>query len=214
MLGETEFQFSLNRGASKQQIPTRISLTAPTLAHWIALVLLAVSGSASLAPSAAKAASILFGVEGTFEGGGTFSGSFLFDPLQPPPGSPTAFVDAFSITSTPGVVFPGFSYSGNSSSSSAQLAPIGVIQFSFANVDQGSLVSQLVISVPGDSFADFGGGPIVNSGSVISFEQDWSSTENRYRAVAGGQVTVVPEPSTFALAGLGAAALMILRRRK
>jgi hypothetical protein len=88
---------------------------APTFASWIAVILLTAGGSVALAPNAARAAPVLFGVQGVFEDGGTFSGTFLFDPLQPPsppPGPPTAFIDAFSLTSTPGPVFPGFAYSG------------------------------------------------------------------------------------------------------
>ena len=191
---------------------------APTFAPWIAVILLAAGGSVALAPSAARAAPVLFGVQGVFEDGGTFSGTFLFDPLQPPsppPGPPTAFIDAFSLTSTPGPVFPGFAYSGTSANSDAQVAPLRVIQFSFVNVQQGSVVSQLVISTSGDSFAGFSGGPIVplvaSYASVISFEQGWSFTEFRYRAVAGGLISVVPEPVSIVLVLMGVVGIGLSR---
>lgn len=210
---------SLDRGAQKQRLPISNSLTAPVVAHWTCLILLAVSGLVWTVPSTARADPILFGVEGTFKDGGTFAGSFLFDPLQPPwlpPDPPTAYVEAFSIRSTPGPVFPGFAYSGDSSSSSAQVAPIGVIQFVFANADHGSLMSQLVIAVPGNSFAAFTGGPIIPLGpnnSSISFEQDWSSGAFRYRTVAAGQISVVPEANPTVLIFLGAVVLSASRVR-
>jgi hypothetical protein len=150
----------------------------------------------------AKAAPITFITQGVFDDGGAFEGTFVFDPQQPQsqPDPPfLGFVGAFSITSTHGLLFNGFTYVGAENAGDAQGSPCGVIQFSFAILNQ----SQLVISLPGSSFATFNGGPIVNTcvGSVgsISFEQLFPAT-GAYRSVITGTVSPVPEPSAFLVA--------------
>jgi hypothetical protein len=56
----------------------------------------------------------------------------------------------------------------------------------------------------------FSRGPLVNVGVAA---QDVTPPELSTLTVSDGFTVFVPEPSTFALAGLGAAALMIFRRR-
>jgi len=58
--------------------------------------------------------------------------------------------------------------------------------------------------------------PMWNSGGTwAAGNQDLSSTSPGYKgAIAVGSTAPVPEPTSFALAGLGAAAAMIFRRRK
>jgi hypothetical protein len=147
-----------------------------------------------------------FVAQGIFNDGGTFSGTFAFDPQQlpSPPNPPTSFfIDSFNIISTHGSVFNGFTYlSGNvSTGADGGVTPpsCGAIQFSFQVVPG----SQLVLAVPGGSFATFSGGPIVNTcpvspSGVISFEQ-LSPPTGVLRSVTSGQVAPIPEPAPSGL---------------
>lgn len=182
-----------------------------------ALGVLVLAGAALAAnPDSARAAPIPFSFAGVFGDGGTVSGTFLFDPLQPAsPLPPPIFgtIGSFQITSTQGSVFGGFTYVGTGAGAQITAPSCGAIQFNFAIVNQ----SQLVISVPGSSFSAFSGGPIVSScpgggTSIISFEQLFPPT-GVYRAVTGGQVSMaqVPEPTSSVLALMGLALLGVVR---
>jgi hypothetical protein len=164
--------------------------------------------------SLAIASPMTFTTHGTFADGGAFAGTFVFDPQQAPspPNPPTLdFVGPFTITSTHGSILDGFMYFGGAGNGSAQVSPCGVIQFSFAMLNQ----SQLVLSVPGLSFAGFGGGPIVSScagSSRISFEQ-LSPPTGAYRMVTEGSVDPVPEPTALLMVVFGLIAGSVIKSR-
>ncbi len=189
---------------SRMEVNVRTLIGRPFRRAFVVLIW----GSAVV--GASQASPITFTTQGVFNDGGTFAGTFVFDPQQP---SSPGFVGPFSITSTQGSVFNGFTYFGAANAGDVQVTPAscGVIQFSFAILNQ----SQLVIAVPGSSFATFNGGPIVNAcptGSAISFEQLFPVT-GVFRTVAAGSVSPVPEPGAFVLVLAGLMACGYKRSR-
>lgn len=138
----------------------------------------------------ARASTVPFYVQGTFDDGGTFSGTFQLDRTH-------ATISVFSITSTGGSIFNGFSYESTNGGADRNVTPpsCGMIQFSFAVPNQ----SQIVIAVPGDSAATFNGGAITRTcpgASIISFEQLFPPTAV-FRTVRSGLVSPLPSISVI-----------------
>jgi PEP-CTERM motif-containing protein len=181
-------------------------------AHMVLLIVTAIVGV-----SWDTAHAIEFNVLGVFDDGGTFSGAFELNEMIPD--QPLFATTSGSIFTTSGSIFNGFSYDSSTPGVGfgAQLSPpsCGAIQFSFAVLNQ----SQLVISAAGDSFATFNGGSIMSrcpSGpsGIISFEQLSPATLGVFRTVSSGEISPVPEPTTFALLIAGLAGLGFGRLRQ
>lgn len=114
-----------------------------------------------------------------------------------PVGPDPCTISVFSITSTGGSIFNGFSYESTNGGADRNVTPpsCGMIQFSFAVPNQ----SQIVIAVPGDSAATFNGGAITRTcpgASIISFEQLFPPTAV-FRTVRSGLVSPLPSISVI-----------------
>jgi len=140
----------------------------------------------SMAPAAATADVVTFFVHGTFDDGGTFTGSFRLDRTN-------GTIPSFGIGSTGGSVFKGFVYDASRATGAANLfvnPGCGVIQLSFVMFNQ----SNLIIAVPGVSPATFEGGAITprcpTSLTPNSFEQPLPAA-SMLRTVTGGQAIAV-----------------------
>jgi hypothetical protein len=144
----------------------------------------------------------------TVGGPGTFSTSYYGLPAgQIQPNDPAATEVTFSYIWNAGTPVGGVAVLFSLDDSNGGAADY----YSTGYVIPQPGVNTFTFPLQAGNLADFAAGDVV---SGINFQIDPANVSSPTYDITYSSITLVPEPTTLALAGLGAAGLLVLRRRK